>query len=41
MVLPVGRREEQALVRVTRTADGYEHEMLERVSFVPLLDGVC
>ena len=40
MVLPIGEREEQVLVRVTRTADGYEHEMLERVSFVPLLGGV-
>jgi protein-L-isoaspartate(D-aspartate) O-methyltransferase len=41
MVLPIGRRDEQALVAVVRTADGYEHEMLERVSFVPLLSGVC
>ena len=40
MVLPIGEREEQVLVRVTRTAEGYEHEMLERVSFVPLLGGV-
>ena len=40
MVLPIGGRQEQALVRVVRTADGYEHEMLERVSFVPLLGGV-
>ena len=41
MVLPVGQRDGQALVRVTRTADGYDHEMLERVAFVPLLGGVC
>ena len=41
MVLPIGRRDEQALVRVIRTVDGYEHELLERVSFVPLLGGVC
>jgi len=40
MVLPIGEREEQVLVRVTRTEEGYEHEMLERVSFVPLLGGV-
>jgi protein-L-isoaspartate(D-aspartate) O-methyltransferase len=40
MVLPIGRRDEQALVRVVRTLDGYEHELLERVSFVPLLGGV-
>ena len=41
MVLPIGNRDEQALVRVVRTAEGYQHEMLERVSFVPLLGGVC
>lgn len=41
MVLPIGQKEEQALVRVVRTDDGYRHEMLERVSFVPLLGGVC
>ena len=40
MVLPIGARDQQALVRVTRTADGYAHELLERVSFVPLLGGV-
>ena len=41
MVLPVGQVDEQALVAVVRTENGYEHEMLERVSFVPLLGGVC
>ncbi len=41
MVLPIGNRDEQALVRVVRTDEGYVHEMLERVSFVPLVDGVC
>jgi protein-L-isoaspartate(D-aspartate) O-methyltransferase len=41
MVLPIGSRDGQVLVRVTRTEDGYRHEMLERVSFVPLLGGVC
>lgn len=39
MVLPVGSRYQQALVRVTRTEQGYEHEMLEPVIFVPLLGG--
>ncbi len=39
MVLPIGTRNEQALVRVTRTQDGHEKELLERVSFVPLLSG--
>ena len=41
MVLPVGQADEQALVAVVRTGTGYEREMLERVSFVPLLGGVC
>jgi len=40
MVLPIGTRNEQALVRVTRTQDGHEKELLERVSFGPLLGGV-
>ena len=40
MVLPIGHRDQQALVRVMRTEDGYEHEILEPVSFVPLLGGV-
>ena len=40
MVLPIGQRDQQALVRVTRTEEGYEHEILEPVSFVPLLGGV-
>ncbi len=41
MVLPIGRGDEQALVRVTRTPEGYRHEILEPVVFVPLLGGVC
>ncbi len=40
MVLPVGGRDGQALARVTRTARGYETELLEPVNFVPLLSGV-
>jgi len=40
MVLPIGADQEQVLVRVTRTSDGYEKELLERVVFVPLLSGV-
>lgn len=40
MVLPVGDGEAQALVLVVRTEDGHRKEILERVSFVPLLDGV-
>jgi protein-L-isoaspartate(D-aspartate) O-methyltransferase len=40
MVLPIGSRGEQALVRVIRTLDGYHKELLERVSFVPLVGGL-
>lgn len=39
MVLPIGSRDEQILVRVTRTEDGYQKELLEQVVFVPLLGG--
>jgi protein-L-isoaspartate(D-aspartate) O-methyltransferase len=39
MVLPVGNRDHQALVRVVRTQHGYTRDILERVSFVPLLGG--
>ena len=39
MILPIGDRDAQALVRVTRTTDGYERELLEAVNFVPLLGG--
>ncbi len=41
MVLPIGAPEQQVLVRVVRTSTGYEHEILERVSFVPLIGGSC
>ncbi len=40
MVLPVGPDREQVLVKVTKSEDGYEKEILERVTFVPLLGGV-
>ncbi|MEX2482637.1 MAG: protein-L-isoaspartate(D-aspartate) O-methyltransferase [Gammaproteobacteria bacterium] len=40
MVIPVGRAGSQELRLVTRSAAGYDEEILERVSFVPLLDGV-
>jgi protein-L-isoaspartate(D-aspartate) O-methyltransferase len=39
MVIPVGRAGSQALLRIERTASGFVEERLERVSFVPLLDG--
>nr|WP_041446782.1 protein-L-isoaspartate(D-aspartate) O-methyltransferase [Thiocystis violascens] len=40
MVLPIGDAARQMLVRVTRVGDGFEQEMLEAVSFVPLLMGI-
>lgn len=39
MILPIGNRSEQVLVRVTKTHNGYEKELLEQVIFVPLLGG--
>lgn len=40
LVLPVGPRGRQELVRIRRTADGFERERLGLVSFVPLVEGV-
>lgn len=40
MVLPFGEDDAQVLMRVRRLGDGFEHEVLEPVSFVPLLSGV-
>jgi protein-L-isoaspartate(D-aspartate) O-methyltransferase len=40
MVMPVGTRDEQVLIKIIKTEDGYEKEFIERVSFVPLLGGV-
>ena len=40
MILPIGHGSQQVLVRVIRTEDGYTHEILEPVIFVPLLGGI-
>jgi protein-L-isoaspartate(D-aspartate) O-methyltransferase len=40
MIIPVGTQPMQVLVRVTRTPEGYDKEILERVAFVPLLGGI-
>ncbi len=40
MVLPIGEGSQQMLVRVTRFEEGFQHEVLEAVSFVPLLAGI-
>ncbi len=39
LVIPVGCGREQNLIRVTRTDEGYEREILEGANFVPLLGG--
>jgi protein-L-isoaspartate(D-aspartate) O-methyltransferase len=39
LVMPVGGEGRQDLVRITRTAQGYEREVLGPVSFVPLQSG--
>ncbi len=39
MVIPVGPENRQELHRITRTEQGFEDEVMERVSFVPFLSG--
>jgi len=39
MVMPVGSRDEQVLVKIVKTETDYEKEFIEQVSFVPLLGG--
>jgi protein-L-isoaspartate(D-aspartate) O-methyltransferase len=42
MVLPVGQSDHvQRLIKVTRTATGYEYEELRAVRFVPLVEGLA
>ena len=40
MVIPVGESGDQVLQLITRTEEGYQTEILERVRFVPLLPGI-
>ena len=40
MIMPVGNKEEQILIRVIKTEDSYDKQFIERVSFVPLLGGI-
>lgn len=39
LIIPVGRAGDQELLLLTRTVGGFEEQILEKVSFVPLLDG--
>ncbi len=41
LIAPIGPAGAQDLIRLTRTPDGYMREVLERVSFVPLLGGAA
>jgi protein-L-isoaspartate(D-aspartate) O-methyltransferase len=41
LVLPMGDGDRQVLVRVTRVSGGFEQQVLEPVSFVPLVGGVA
>jgi protein-L-isoaspartate(D-aspartate) O-methyltransferase len=41
MVLPLNGTDGQVLVRLIRTKLGFRHEVLEPVTFVPLLGGVA
>ncbi len=41
MVVPVGVSDHvQTLIKVTRTASGYDYDELSPVRFVPLVEGV-
>ena len=40
LVIPTGPKGNQQLVQVTRTAQGYEREVLSAVRFVPLVNGL-
>ena len=40
LILPVGAGQQQSLIRVRRTADGLQQEVIEPVHFVPMLGGV-
>ena len=39
LVMPVGQSGQQELVLITRTEAGFEKEILNHVSFVPMLGG--
>lgn len=40
LIIPVGIRGKQQLLRLTHTKHGFKEEKLDMVSFVPMLDGV-
>lgn len=40
LVMPVGGSKEQQLILVTKTESGYERQVLNKVTFVPMLSGI-
>ena len=40
LIIPVGKSGDQKLLLITRTEDGYEEEIIDSVSFVPMLGGI-
>jgi protein-L-isoaspartate(D-aspartate) O-methyltransferase len=40
LIIPVGSSQQQVLLSITREEDEYQHEQLDLVSFVPMLEGI-
>ncbi len=40
LIIPVGQSGDQKLLLITRTEDGFEEEIVDSVSFVPMLGGI-
>lgn len=40
LIIPVGKSGDQKLLLITRKEDGYEEEIIDSVSFVPMLAGI-
>ena len=40
LIIPVGKSGDQKLLLITRKEDGYEEEVIDAVSFVPMLGGI-
>ena len=40
LIIPVGQAGDQKLLLITRRQDGYEEEIIDSVSFVPMLGGL-
>ena len=39
LIMPVGERQKQKLLKIVRTPDGFEQQYLDSVRFVPLVEG--